>query len=236
MMRNHEDRSWPATNVPRGSTVVVLRTAKLGWLAGAERRVRARPTAVREEFALAGQAVGTEPLRPALDPEGLVFGTADDRARARLLTVLAEVLPAGLLENEIERLYRYGDDAQRRGVLRALELLPVSVVRLGLELVADGLSSDDPQLIAAAMGPFAAEHLDQEQWRQGVMACLLAGVTLSAVSRLVPRTDGELLRMADALARELRATGGEIGPDLRTLLGMTVVLALVPPRSPDGRR
>ncbi|MFD4660063.1 EboA domain-containing protein [Kitasatospora sp. NPDC058444] len=216
--------------------MVVLHTAKHGWLAGAERRVRARPAAVREEFALAGQAVGTEPLRPATDPQGLVFGTADDRARARLLTVLAEVLPDRLLENEIERLYRHGGDAERRGVLRALELLPDSVVRLGLELVADGLSSDDPRLIAAAMGPFAAEHLDQERWRQGVMACLLTGVTLSAVARLVPRTDSELLRMADGLARERRAAGREIGPDLRSLLGMTVLLALVPPRSPDGRR
>ncbi|MGW3075630.1 MULTISPECIES: EboA domain-containing protein [unclassified Kitasatospora] len=227
-MQFHEEHPWPATDIPRGGSVAILHAPENGWLAGAERRIRQRPTAVHEEFSLVGRAVGRGPVRPEADPQGLVFGTVDDRARARLLTVLAEVLPAGLLEEQVERLYRRGDDAEQRGVLRALALLPASCTRLGLELVADGLRSRDPLLIAAAMGPFAALHLDQTRWRHGVMTCLLAGVTLSAVAELVPRTDSELLRMAHELAQQQRAAGRDIGPDLRALLGMTVLLALMP--------
>ncbi|WP_280703360.1 EboA domain-containing protein [Kitasatospora sp. GP82] len=216
--------------------MAILQAPENGWPAGAERRIRERPAAIHKEFPLAGQAVGRVPVQPETDPQGLVFGTVDDQARARLLAVLAEVLPAGALETEVERLYRHGDDAERRGVLRALSLLPDSSVRLGLELVADGLRTNDPRLIAAAMGPFAAEHLDQAQWRQGVVKCLFAGVTLSAVADLVARTDSELLRMARDLAEERRAAGREISPDLRALLGMTVLMALVPPRAEDDRR
>ncbi len=177
--------------------------------------------------------VGREPVRPDTDPQGLVHGTVDDRARGRLLTVLAETLPGAVLASEVEKLYRHGDDAERRGVLRALPLLPDSVHRVGLELVADGLRTNDPRLVAAAMGPFAGRHLSQDQWRHGVLKCLFTGVTLGAVSDLVARTDSELLRMAHDLAEERRAADREIDPELRTLLGMTVLLSLVPPLPED---
>lgn len=201
-------------------------------LAAAERRVRDRPSAIHEEYPLAGR----HPVRHGTDPDALVFGTDDDRARARLLAVLAEVLPAGELERETERLYRHGDDAERRGVLRALPVLPASSARLGLALVADGLRSNDPRLVAAAMGPFAAAHLDQPAWRQGVLKCLFVGVPLAAVADLARRADAELLRMARDLAEERRAAGREIGPDLRALLGIAVPPALVPSRGEDDAR
>ncbi|MDN3292773.1 EboA domain-containing protein [Streptomyces ficellus] len=167
----------------------------------------------------------------------MVRGTADDRARTRLLSVLAEVLPEGQLERETERLYRHGDDAERRGVLRALPVLPASVTRLGLTLVEDGLRSNDPRLVAAAMGPFAAAHLDQPAWRQGVLKCLFIGVPLAAVAGLGRRTDSELLRMARDLAEERRAAGRDIEPDLRALLGTAVPPAPPPPpRGEDDSR
>ncbi|KJK56545.1 hypothetical protein UK12_21815 [Saccharothrix sp. ST-888] len=234
-MAYKQEHPW-LTVVHGGSPAAILRAPQNGWPAGAERRIREQPAAIHEYFPLAGQAVGRVPVQPETDPHGLAFGTVDDQARARLLAALAEVLPAGELAAEVERLYRHGDDAERRGVLRALPLLPDSLVRLGLELVADALRTNDPRLIAAAMGPFAAEHLDQAQWRQGVVKCLFAGVTLLAVADLVARTDSELLRMARDLAEERRAAGREISPDLRALLGMTVLMALVPPRAEGDRR
>ncbi|MFH9862915.1 EboA domain-containing protein [Streptomyces sp. NPDC017202] len=201
-------------------------------LAAAERRVRERPRAIHEEFPLAGRP----PVRHGTGPDALVLGTDDDRARARLLSVLAEVLSPQELRSETERLYRHGDDAERRGVLRALPVLPASVRGLGLTLVADGLRSNDPRLVAAAMGPFAAAHLDQRAWRQGVLKCLFVGVPLAAVAGLERRADAELLRMARDLAEERRAAGRETGPDLRALLDVAVPPAPVPSRGEDDPR
>ncbi|GAA3013758.1 EboA domain-containing protein [Kitasatospora sp. NPDC006786] len=205
------------------------------WLTCAERRVREWPGTIHQEFPLAGRMVGRGPVQPNADPQGLVHGTVDDRARARLLAVLAGSLPGAVLAAEVEKLYRHGDAAERRGVLRALPDLPDGVRRLGLELVADGLRTNDPRLVAAAMGPFAARHLEQDQWRHGVLKCLFTEVPLGAVADLVTRTDAELLRMARDLAEERRAAGREIGSDLRVLLGMSVLLALVPPRPQEAR-
>ncbi|MFG3052266.1 EboA domain-containing protein [Kitasatospora sp. NPDC048239] len=235
-MAYREDHPWLAAGTHGGSPVAIVHSLESRWLAGAERRIRQRPAAIHDDFPLVGRAVGRVPVRPETDPQGLVFGTVDDQARARLLAVLSEVLVADALEAEVGRLYRHGDDAERRGVLRALPLLPGSLVDLGLELVADALRTNDPRLIAAAMGRFAADHLDQAQWRQGVVKCLFTGVTLPAVADLVARTDSELLRMARDLAEERLAAGREITPDLRALLGMTVLMALVPPRAEDSRR
>ncbi|MFD3664396.1 EboA domain-containing protein [Streptomyces sp. NPDC058659] len=201
-------------------------------LAAAERRVRERPLAIHEEYAL----IGAEPVGGGAGPEALVFGTGEDKARARLLAVLVEVLPEAELDGETERLYRQGDDAERRGVLRALPVLPASSVRLGVELVGDGLRSNDPRLVAAAMGPFAAAHLGQAAWRQGVLKCLFLGIPLMAVADLARRTDAELLRMARDLAEERRAAGREIGPDLRALLDIAVLPAPVPSRGEERSR
>lgn len=201
-------------------------------LATAERRIRERPRAIHEEYPL----VGRQPVRQGTGPDHLVFGTVDDRDRARLLSVLAEVLPEEEMELETEQLYRHGDAAERRGVLRALPMLPASLIRLGLVLVADGLRSNDPRLVAAAMGPFSAAHLDQSAWRQGVLKCLFIGVPLAAVADLGPRADSELLRMARDLAEERRAAGRELGTDLCALLDLAVLPAPVPSRGEDDSR
>ncbi|MEU6405215.1 EboA domain-containing protein [Streptomyces sp. NPDC046985] len=201
-------------------------------LTAAEQRVRERPQAVHQEFALAGRP----PAGRGSDRDALIHGTADDRIRARLLAVLAEMLPEAELAAGTERLYRHGDDAERRGVLRALTVLPASSAPLGLTLVADGLRSNDPRLVAAAMGPFSAARLDQPAWRHGVLKCLFLGVPLAAVAGLERRRDPELLRMARDLAEERRAAGREIGPDLRTLLGAGPLPAPAPSRGEDDRR
>ena len=188
------------------------------WLVEAEQKVRRDPASIAALFPAVGRKVGRAPLRPEADPQGLVHGTVDDLARTRLLAVLADVLDAGKLSEEIAQLYRYGDDAERRGVLRGLAALPDATVQTGLSLVKDALRANDIRLVAAAMGDFSAKHLDAHSWRHGVLKCLFVGVPLAAVSELDNRADAELLRMVGDYAEERRAAGREVPADAVTLL------------------
>jgi L-ribulose-5-phosphate 3-epimerase len=181
------------------------------WLVEAERKVRADPSAIRTLFPAVGRKVGRAPLRPGPDPHGLVHGTVDDLARTRLLAVLADVLDDDALAREVADLYRYGDDAERRGVLRGLSHLPA--VPTGLDIVRDALRANDIRLVAAAMGDFAARHLDDHAWRHGVLKCLFVGVPLAAVADLDRRADAELLRMVGDYADERRAAGRLVPPE-----------------------
>ena len=127
-------------------------------------------------------------------------------------------------------LYRYGDDAERRGVLRGLNaaLEPThaaAVVDAGLELVADALRTNDPRLVAAALGDFAGAQLDEHAWRHGVLKVLFMGIPVDVVARLDDRADDELARMAEGLIAERRAAGREINDDMRR------VAASAPPTS-----
>src|SRR5690349_20469461 len=105
------------------------------WLAGACASVVAEPGVVRGLFPLVGRRCGRGPLDPA-DPHGW---TVDDAARS-LLPAALPLTGAALLE-EIGELYRTGDAAERRAVLRALPLLPVGDG--ALPLVRDALRTND---------------------------------------------------------------------------------------------
>jgi sugar phosphate isomerase/epimerase len=188
------------------------------WLVEAEAKVRRDPASIAALFPAVGRKVGRAPLRPETDPQGLVHGTVDDLARIRLLAVLAEVLDPAPLADEVGRLYRYGDDAERRGVLRGLAALPATVVPAGVDLVKDALRANDIRLVAAAMGDFAARHLDDHNWRHGVLKCLFVGVPLTAVSNVDGRTDAELLRMVADYAEERKAAGRSVPADAVSLL------------------
>ena len=188
------------------------------WLVEAEQKVRREPASIASLFPAVGRKVGRAPLRPETDPRGLVHGTVDDLARTRLLAALAEVLEPALLATEVAQLYRYGDDAERRGVLRGLTALPDETVPTGLELVKDALRTNDIRLVAAAMGDFAARHLDDHNWRHGVLKCLFVGVPLAAVSDVDKRADAELLRMVGDYAEERKAAGREVPADAVSLL------------------
>src|SRR5690606_7465867 len=62
------------------------------WLAEARAAVGQDPASVSRAFALAGRKVGRAPLRPDVDPAGIVHGTVDDAARAALVVALADAL------------------------------------------------------------------------------------------------------------------------------------------------
>lgn len=195
------------------------------WLDEARSAIQADAAAVVGLFATAGRRVGRSPLRPESDPTGVVFGRTDDAARSDLLGCLAGVLGPVELATTIRSLYHRGDSAERRGVLRALgaltaaAALPLSdeLVDAGLEVTADALRANDQTLVAAAVGPFAAAHLDQHSWRHAVLKLVFMDISLDAVAKLQDRADPELVRMASDFAVERRAAGRPVSADIDRL-------------------
>ena len=124
----------------------------LAWLREASANVAGDPTAIRTRFPMVGRKVGREPLEEGADPADLFTWTIDDAARVLLLVAMGEAV-----EGELAELYRYGDAAERRGVLRALPFLDLG--DRGLGLTDDAIRTNDTRLIAAALGPYATEHL-----------------------------------------------------------------------------
>ncbi|TQK50912.1 hypothetical protein FBY35_1286 [Streptomyces sp. SLBN-118] len=121
----------------------------------------------------------------------------------------------------LARLYRQGTAAERRAVLLALHHLLEGPS--ALTLVEDALRTNDTRLVAAAVGPYAAEHLDQHAWRHAVLKCLFTGVPVDAVACLERRTagDDELARMLADYAAERTAAGRAVPPDLNRVLTLT---------------
>ncbi len=188
------------------------------WTANAVTDIAAEPQRIAVLFPAAGRAVGREPVEPAADPLGIRYGTADDLAREQLVAALLAALPADAAATSLGELYRFGDDAERRGVLRGLNAAPDQqqpVVSTGLELVADALRTNDTRLVAAALGDFAGAHLDDHAWRHGVLKALFMGIPVDVVARLDERADDELARMAAGLVAERRAAGREINDDMQ---------------------
>ncbi|ASR34967.1 sugar phosphate isomerase [Prauserella marina] len=188
--------------------IEALRAAE--WISSARRDIAADPVKIRTLFPSVGRMAG----RSAPEGSGLIEGTVDDKARVNLLAAL----PPADLAAEITALYRYGDGAERRGVLRGLHLLPEDAIEAGLRLVEDALRANDTGLVAAALGPFAARHLDAHTWRHGVLKCLFTGVPLAAVSGLAERADEELVRMVADFAAERRAAGRAVPGDAEAII------------------
>ena len=172
------------------------------WMTRAERAVRDDPGSIERLFPRAGRETRA---------------SADD-ARVRLLVALADT--TGDPADRLGVLYHHGSSAERRAVLRALADIGGRLPDAGVELVRDALRSNETGLVAAALGEFASEHLDQHAWRHGVLKCLFMGVPLTVVAGLDRRVDAELLRMVSAFADERRAAGRPVPDDALALLGM----------------
>ncbi|SCK35819.1 EboA domain-containing protein [Streptomyces sp. WMMB 322] len=123
----------------------------------------------------------------------------------------------------LTRLYRQGTATERAAVLRALPLLPAGAAPEALPLVEDALRANDTTLVAAAVGPYAAAHLDPHGWRHAVLKCLFTSVPLDAVAGLARRArgDAELARMLGDFAHERTAAGRPVPADVHRALGLT---------------
>jgi hypothetical protein len=119
-------------------------------------------------------------------------------------------------KSEIPPLYRHGDAAEKRAVLRALPRLDLPAETV-VPLLLDALRTNDTRLVAAALGP-AARHLPPAAWRQGVLKAVFMQLSLAGVADLHERADAELATMLAGLAEERRAAGRTMAPDALALL------------------
>ncbi|WP_392543365.1 EboA domain-containing protein [Oryzobacter telluris] len=121
-------------------------------------------------------------------------------------------------------LYQRGDSAEKHAVLTALPVLDRTtslrdaVGGAMVPVVRDALRTNDTRLVSAALGEYAAEHLDDPSWRQGVVKAIFMGIPLDGVHDLDDRADDELRRMVRDFAAERRAAGREVPADARRLL------------------
>lgn len=173
------------------------------WLTDAQATVAESPEAIAHLFPQAGRKVGRDPVTPGW--------TADEAARVLLLAAL----PAANAADEAKGLYRYGDAAEKRAVLKALPFLPIETE--GVPLLLDAIRTNDTRLVAAALGPYAV-HLDDDAWRQAVLKCVFMGIPLSSVDDLDRRKDVELAEMLAGLVAERTAAGRETAADAVALL------------------
>jgi hypothetical protein len=175
----------------------------LAWLREASANVAADATAIRTRFPMVGRKVGREPLEEGADPDDVHVWHVDDAARVLLLVAMGEKAEAELAE-----LYRFGDAAERRGILRALPFLPIG--DRGLGLTDDAIRTNDTRLIAAALGPYATEHLPDASYDQAVLKCVFVGVPITGIDGVPARVTPDGARMLAAFVHERVAAGRDV--------------------------
>jgi hypothetical protein len=186
-------------------------------LIAAVKGIHADPATVHSRFPAAARDIA----RSTVAPGEIGVVRIEDEVRVRLLEAFAAATrQPQVLADEVITLYRHGDADERRAVLLALPRLPLG--RRAIELVQDGLRSNDPRLVAAAMGEYGSQYLDPAGWRQGVVKCLFVGVPLDLVADLSARCDDTLREMVAAYARERTAAGRDVPDDARRLLDPSV--------------
>ncbi|MEU6348401.1 EboA domain-containing protein [Streptomyces sp. NPDC047072] len=191
---------------PRPDLPTALDTDARSWLDEAVDAITADHAAIRRLFPAARRRCGRSPLD--------THWSVDEAARAVLLTALP--LRGPELVAEVAGLYRHGDPAEQRAVLRSLPLLDVD--DLALPLVREALRGNDTTLIEAALGPFATRHLPDAEFRQAVLKCVFCEIPLERVHGLATRADRELARMLADFAQERVAAGREVPGDIAPLV------------------
>ena len=177
------------------------------WLQDAAADVAREPAKIATRFPAVGRKVGREPLDPDADPDDVHAWTIDDAARTYLLQALPQP------DAEIRELYRYGDAAERRGILRALEHLDTDAV----DLVEDAICTNDTRLIAAALGPYATAHLSDAAYDQAVLKCVFVGVPITPLHGL-HRVTPDGARMLAAFVHERVAAGRDVPGEVWTVI------------------
>lgn len=191
----------------------------LQWLEDAVEAARGDGSVLGKSFPAVGRRVGREILRPddsgSPGPAKDHDWTVDDAGRALLLLAVGDGA-----WNELEDLYRFGDAAERRAVLRSLPLLPAGDIGTdtGLRLVDDAVRTNDPRLIAAALNPYALERLDEDAFNQAVLKCVFVGVPLTGLEGLAERATPSLSRMLAGYVRERVAAGRDVPADVWPLV------------------
>lgn len=201
--------------------IAALDDAARSWLADSAAAVRTDASTVIRSFAAAGRTA-----RRCLGPESSDpwIWQGADALRASLILALP-----GHTGRWLRELDRFGSTAERRGILRALDLLdehgraPASE---GARLVRQALRANDPRLVAAALGSYGTRGLDGEEFAQAVLRVVFLDLDVRRVpgvaSRVTPALSSQLLD----LALERVAAGRSLGAGVWELVA----------RRPDAER
>lgn len=189
-----------------------LDAAGRAWLAAARYEVANDQDAIARIFPAVGRHVGRGPLAPDATREDVHAWTCDDAGRTLLLVALGDRAPG-----ELALLYRHGDGAERRAVLRSLAYLPLSD-EVGIPLVDDALRTNDVRIVAAAIGPYALDRLDDAAIAQAVLKCVFVGVPLDRIPGLQARVTPQLSEMLARFVHERIAAGRSVPADVWPLI------------------
>ena len=185
----------------------------IAWLEEKTGAAAEDPAVAATAFPAVGREVGRGTLDPASDPDDVHAWTVDDAGRALLLLAVGD-----RVGKEIGGLYRHGDAAERRGVLRALPFLGVG--GSALWAVEDALRTNDARLVAAAMGPYAFAHLDDAALAQAVLKCVFVGIPVSPMGDLEDRATPDLSRMLAGYVHERVAAGRDVPAEVWKIIDL----------------
>ena len=177
----------------------------VAWLRESSVAVGRDAAVIRSRFPAVGRKLGRGLLRAGGDPEDVHAWTLEDAGRTLLLVALGE-----RVGEEVEDLYRFGDAAERRGLLRALPFLGLDGDPRAVALVEDAIRSNDVRLIAAALGPFATAQLSDAAYDHAVLKCVFVGVPIAALDGVPARVTADGARMLAAFVHERVAAGRDV--------------------------
>ena len=101
-------------------------------------------------------------------------------------------------------------------MLRALPFLDLG--DRGLSLVEDAIRTNDLRLIAAALGPYATEHLPDASYDQAVLKCVFVGVPITGLDGIPSRVTPDGARMLGAFVHERVAAGRDVPAEVWTVV------------------
>jgi hypothetical protein len=163
----------------------------------------------------AGETADAQAVRPALDP-----GAWSLEQTARILFALASAAHAAdTFPARLERLVRSGEIGEQIALLRGLPLYPEPAQHL--LLAGEGIRSAMQPIYEAVAhrSPYPAEIFTEAMWNQMVVKALFIGSTLAPIQGLDDRRNADLARMLIDYARERRAAGRDIKPELWRCVG-----------------
>lgn len=193
---------WLQRGLPAEATPLD-RPAFLGRYAGVTRRLGA---------AKAGWGEAELKELHALDVlEPRVWSVADV-ARAGLILIALDALPADEHVPFATEIFRRGETAERIALLRSLSLLP-DPGRF-VELAAEACRSHVQGVLEALFceNPFVEDYMPELAFNQLIMKAMFVGIPLSRVHGWQSRVNAELIRMARDFKAERQAAGRPV-PD-----------------------
>ena len=161
-------------------------------------QVAADPSLLPRLFASAGRRLRGLGLDA---PASVWVATPEDELRIALLAAVPTPW------SQVDDLWRHGDAAERRAVLRALGVLPDPDPEVLGRLVAEALRTNDPRLVAAALSERALDALDDAALGQAVLKVAFLDLDLRDVPGIVRRVTPALVHQLMGLVLERVAAG-----------------------------